>query len=67
MIDPYRNINRIFVLSFKNDYDDCTRLFCDSYWMPLAERKKFNVLMRNKPFLIIKSVKTKQESYEQLL
>ena len=67
MIDPYRNINRIFVLSFKNDYDDCTRLFCDSYCMSLAERKKFNVLMRNKPFLIIKSVKTKQESYEQLL
>ena len=39
MIDPYRNINRIFVLSFKNDYDDHTRLFCDSYCMPLAEGK----------------------------
>ena len=38
MIDPaFRNINRIFVLSFKNGGDDPARDCFDNYYMLLAE------------------------------
>ena len=34
LIDPtFRNINRLFVLSFKNDNDDPTRNYFDEYYM----------------------------------
>ena len=45
----FRNINRLFVLSFKNDYDDPTRNCFDEYYMPLVEIKDFNALIDNKP------------------
>ena len=45
----FRNINRLFVLSFKNDYDDPTRNSFDEYYMPLVEIKDFNALIDNKP------------------
>ena len=45
----FRNINRLFVLSFKNDYDDPTRNSFDEYYMPLEEIKDFNALIDNKP------------------
>ena len=36
LIDPaFRNINRLFVLSFKNGDDDPTRNSFDEYYMPL--------------------------------
>ena len=51
LIDPtLRNINRLFVLSFKNGNDDHTRIFFDKYYMSLMEIKDFNVLIDNKPF-----------------
>ena len=51
MIDPsFRNINWLFVLSFKNRADDPKRNFFDEYYMPLVEIKHFNVLIDNKPF-----------------
>ena len=53
MIDQtFRNINRLFVLSFKNGDDDPTRNSYDKYYMPLVENKDFNALIDNKPFLI---------------
>ena len=52
-VDPtFRNINRLFVLSIKNDNDDPTRNSYDVYYMPLVEIKDFNELVDNKPFLI---------------
>ena len=51
MIDPsFRNINCLFVLSFKNSADDPKRNFFNEYYMPLVEIKHFNVLIDNKPF-----------------
>ena len=51
MIDPtLRNINRVFVSSFKNGNNDPTRHFFDDFYMPIVEIKDFNVLIDNKPF-----------------
>ena len=53
MIDQTsRNINRLFVLSFKNGNDDATRNSFDEYCMPLVEFIYFNALIDNKLFLI---------------
>ena len=46
MIDPkFRNINRLFVLSFKNGDNDPTRGSFAKYYMPLVEIKNFNALI----------------------
>ena len=51
LIDPaLRNINRLFVLSFKNGDDDPTRYYFDEYYISLVEIKEFNALINNKPF-----------------
>ena len=46
----FRNINRLFVLSFKNGDDDPTRYYFDQYYMSSVEIKDFNILIDNKPF-----------------
>ena len=46
----FRNINRLFLLSFKYGNDDPPRNSFNKYHMPLAEIKDFNVLINNKPF-----------------
>ena len=49
LIDPtFRNINRLFALSFTNGNDDPTRNFFDKYNMPLVEIKDFNQLIGKK-------------------
>ena len=51
LIDPtFTNINRFFILSFKNANDDRMRDYFGKYYMPLAETKDFNALIDNKPF-----------------
>ena len=53
MTDPtFRNINRFFVLSFKNGGDDPTRDSFDKYYIPLSEITNLNGLIDNNPFLI---------------
>ena len=48
--DPtFRNINRLFLLSFRNGDDDPSRYSFDKYYMPLVEIKEFNVLSDSKP------------------
>ena len=50
MIDPvFMNINRLFVLSFKNGGNDHMRIF-DRYYMPLVLITDFNALIDNIPF-----------------
>ena len=46
----FRNINKLFVLSFKNGDNDSTRDSFEKYYMPLVEIKDFNTLIDNKPF-----------------
>ena len=64
MIDQsFRNINRLFELSLKNDNDDPRINSSDEYYMPLVEIKDFNALIDNKPFFD-EPVINKQEAYE---
>ena len=67
VIEPtFRNINRLFVLSFKNGGDDPTRNFFDKYYMQLVEIKDFNALIDNKSFFD-QLLKNKQGAYEKLV
>ena len=67
MIDPtFRNINRLFVLSFKIGNNDLTKLSFDKYYIPLVEIKDFNVLIDNKLFFN-QPVKNKEEACEKLV
>ena len=53
LIDPtFRNVNRLFIFSFKNGHGDPTRYSLDEYYMPLVEIKNFNALIDDKTFLI---------------
>ena len=57
------NINRLFLLLFKNANNDPTRYSFDKYYMPLVEIKDFNALIDNKSFFD-QPVKNKQ-AYEK--
>ena len=62
MIDlTFRNINKLFFLSFKNGDNGPTINSSTKYYMPLVEIK---VLISNKPF-VDQPVKSKQEVYEK--
>ena len=65
MIDPtFRNINMLFVLSFKNGDSDSTRDSFDEFQTPLlVEIKDFNVL-NSKP-CFDQLIKNKQEANEK--
>ena len=59
LIEPtFRNINRLFVILFKNSNDDPTRYSFDEYYMPLVEIKDFNALIDKK---------NKEEAYEKTI
>ena len=67
LIDPtFRNINRLFVLSFKNGNDNPTSNSFDEYYKTLVEIKDFNALIDYKPFFD-QPLKNKQEGYEKLI
>ena len=67
LVDPtFRNINLLFLLSFKNGNNDPTRNSFDNYCMPLVEIKYFNAFINIKPFLG-KPVKTSKECMKNLL
>ena len=60
----FRNINKLFALSFKNGDDDPTKSSFYKYYMSLVEIKDFNALIDNKPFFD-QPVKNKQDVYEK--
>ena len=65
LINPkFRNIQRLFLLSFKTGNNDPTRDSFDKYYMLLVEMKYFNTLIDNKPFFD-QPVKNKQEANEK--
>ena len=69
MIDPtFRNINKMLVLSFKNEENNPTtyKKFFDKHYLPLVKIKDRNALIDNKSFFD-QPVKNKQEAYEKLL
>ena len=52
MVDPtFTNIDRLFVLSFKNGDDDPTRKSFNKCYMTQVEMKDFNLLIDSKPIL----------------
>ena len=59
----FTNINRLFVLSFKNEDG---RTCFSKYYIPKVEIKDFNVLIDGKPFFEIR-VKNNEEAYEAIL
>ena len=66
MIDPsFRNINNLFVLSFKNSGNDPTRNSFVKYCMPSVEIRDYNALIYNKSFFD-QRVKNKQDAHEKL-
>ena len=60
----FRNINRLFVLSFKNVSNDPTRNTFDKYYMPLVGINYFNGLIENIWFFY-QPVQNKQEADEK--
>ena len=51
LVDPtFRNVNRLFFLSFKNGDNDSTRNSLDRHNILLVEIKDLNALIENKPF-----------------
>ena len=67
IIDPtFRNINRFFVLSFKDGDNDPIRDSFEKYCMSLIEVKDLNPLIDNKPFFD-HPVENKEEAYEELI
>ena len=67
LIDPvFKNINRLFVLSFKMVMVILKKNSFDNHSIPSVEIKDFNALFDNKPFFD-QPVKNKQEAYEKLI
>ena len=66
LINPtFRNINRSFVLPFKNGSNYANRNSFKKCYMSLGEIKDFNALVDNKPFFD-ELLKNKQQAYETL-
>ena len=71
LIDPtFTNVNRLFVLSFKNEHgnygrNESVRSSFKKYYVPKVEVKDFNVLIDGKQFFEI-PVKNKEEIYEAI-
>ena len=67
MIDStFRNINRLFVISFKNCVNDTKKDYYYKYYTPLIEIKDFNELIHNKSFFD-QPIKNKQRAFEKLV
>ena len=62
----FKNINRFFVLSFKDGDNDPTGDSFEKYYMSLIEVKDLNALIDNKPFFD-HPVENKEEAYEELI
>ena len=67
LFDPtFKNINMLFVLSFKNGNNNPTRNSFDKCYMLMVEIKDFNALIDNKNFFN-QPVKNIQEAFEKLM
>ena len=68
LIDPtFTNVNRLFVLSFKNDDDNRNnRTSFSTYYLPKVQVKDFNVIIDKTPFFD-QPVKMKKKRLKKLL
>ena len=60
----FTNVNRLFVLSYKNEND---RTFFSKYYVPKVEIKDFIVLIDGKPFFEIPVKNKEEEAYEAII
>ena len=66
-IDPtFRNVNRLFVLSFPRNNDTDSRYSFSNYYVPKVKVNDFNVLIDGKSFFDL-SVKNDEEAYEKII
>ena len=67
LIDPpSTKINRLFVLSFVRNAEGDHRDSFSHYYVPKAEIKEFNVLIKGKGFIDL-PVKNKEKAYEKIM
>ena len=67
LIDPtFKNVNRLFVLSFARDNAGDNRDSFSHYYVPNVEIKEFNVLIDGKSFFDL-PVKNEEEAYEKII
>ena len=67
LIDPTSTkVNRLFVLSFVRNAEGDHRDFFSHYYVPKAEIKEFNVLIKGKGFIDL-PVKNKENAYEKIM
>ena len=66
LIDPtFKNVNRLFVLSFPRNNNTDSRYPFSNYYLPKVQIKDFNVSIDGKNFFDL-SVKTEEEAYEKI-
>ena len=64
MVDPtFTKVNRLFVLSFKNEDD---RTSFSKYYKPTVEIKDYNVVINGQIFFNV-PIKSKEETYENIV
>ena len=64
MVDPtFTKVNRLFVLSFKNEDD---RTSFSKYYKPTVEIKDYNVVINGQFFFNV-PIKSKEETYENIV
>ena len=68
LIDPtFTNVNRLFVLSFKNDDSNRdNRTSFSKFYLPEVQIKDFNVIIGEMPFFD-QPVKNEEEAYEKII
>ena len=67
LIDPtFRNVNRLFVLSFSKNNNIDSRYSYSNYYVPKVKISDFNVLIYRKIFFDL-SVKNEEEAYEKII
>ena len=67
LIDPtFKNVNRLFVLSFPRNNNTDNRYSFSNYYVPKVKINDFNVLIDGKRFFDL-PVKNDEEAYEKII
>ena len=67
LIDPtFKNVNRLFVLSFARNNNTDSRYYYSNYYAPKVKINDFNVLIDGKSFFDLPA-KNEEEAYEKII
>ena len=67
LIDPtFKNVNRLFVLSFPRNNNTDNRYSFSNYYVPKVKINDFNILIDGKRFFDL-PVKNDEEAYEKII